>query len=188
MGFQVHDSQSIPVGSDVDPAVASGHSTPATTAIGAEIVTPHSPEEIVSRLTSLAKRGDLPGFAPGRGEVLFSVAAHGSPFDKRVIAVCFRDGGQTRLRFRTRLNRKSPLVMSLVTLITIWPGVWLTDSMLRTYFPGYDYATWMWYLPLSILPLPWAVRSVIRKTNRTTSESATQAIGTLAAAIDARPA
>ena len=39
----------------------------------------------------------------------------------------------------------------------------MTDSMIRTYFSGYDIATWKWYLPLTAPFVPWAMWSAIRK-------------------------
>ena len=43
----------------------------------------------------------------------------------------------------------------------------------------------MWYLPMSVGPIPWLWRRVMRQTNETAAESAREAADKIAAAIDA---
>ena len=134
--------------------------------VGREVPLPRlrtmlSPEEVLERASFASRRGRLAGFEPG-GAGLFSVAAFGQPFDRVLIVEAQRDGPATVLRFSTRLLRKWPALFIAVAVFTVWPGVWLTHSLLQTYFPGSLVANWpyWWYLPLSVLPLPWAAKSM----------------------------
>lgn len=144
-----------------------------------------SREDVVSRLETLSRRGKLPEFETGRGEVLFSVQAHGSPFDHRLEAFARPRGDVLHIELRLRMLPRLPLIFGLVTALTVWPGVWLTDSMLRTYFSWYDFRTWMWYLPLSILPLPWAIRGMLRRSREAALESARETVAIIVPALGA---
>lgn len=150
--------------------------------------TPLSPAAIVKRLDELARRGKLAGFhAGGSGgtggtggagateRVSFHVTDFGTPFetvlDARVRARAGpgSDGGTT-LEFSTRLKPLMPLVFLAVLVTTVWPGVWLTDSILRVYFPSYGsflsgrgWATWMWYLPLTVPFVPLSMWTAIKR-------------------------
>jgi len=134
--------------------------------------------EILTRAETLSRRGKLPGFARTPGG--FVATAFGEPFDFALHA----DVSNGRVRFGTSAKRLLPAIGLVVTALTVWPGVWLTDSLLRTYFPGYDYATWMWYLPLTIVPLPWAIRGLWRKSKAAAGASAHELIERLRAAMD----
>jgi len=119
--------------------------------------------EITSRLEGLAKRGKLAGYeSPVKGVpgALFAVAAFGHVFDYRLIAHSERDeAGRVTLRFTLVQLMRAPLIFALVLILTVWPGVWLTDSMLTSYFSWYTVETWKWYLPLTVLPIPFMWRS-----------------------------
>jgi hypothetical protein len=39
-------------------------------------------------------------------------------------------------------------------VLTFFPGLYLTDSMLTTYFEWYRIETWWWYVPLGLLMIP----------------------------------
>lgn len=130
-----------------------------------DIRSPLPPEEAVARLERLAKRGGLPGFdrLPARaggacGETGFKALVFGAPFDRELIARAeAAEGGGCIIRGRARLRMKLPVMYAIIIALTIWPGVWLTDSMLRIYFSWYRIETWWWYLPLCALVIP-AVR------------------------------
>src|SRR5262245_24429089 len=147
---------------------------------GSVVITDVAPTEVVSRLDQLARRGKLPGFID-RGGGRFSVEAYGQPFDHELDAAATREGERTVIRFQLRRLRKTPLIYWLIVLLTIWPGVWLTDSMLHAYFSGYHIATWMWYLPVTILPLPWMWLRAVRRSHAMAQVSAGEAVKKIAA-------
>ncbi|MCH7961772.1 MAG: hypothetical protein IIC49_05510 [Planctomycetes bacterium] len=143
-----------------------------------------SADEILDRVGTLSQRGRLPGFAGGRDGVLFVAMAFGRPFDRTLEARAVAGTDGTELRFTSRLNRGLPWAFIALTAVSIWPGVWLTDSLLRTYFDWYRFATWMWYLPVSVVPLPWAVRAIVRRSETAAAESARELIERIRAAVD----
>ena len=148
-----------------------------------------TPEAIVEKLAFASRRGRLAGCHAGQGGGLFGVAAFGQPFDRVLIADAKKASGGTTLQFRMTLPMKWPSVFIAVTISTIWPGVWLTDSLLQTYFPSYPWwgvQTWMWYLPLPVLPLPWMIKSMWRKSEAMAHDSAHRAIRKIAAEIGGR--
>lgn len=116
-------------------------------------------EEIMRRLDGAARRGKLAGFHPHARPALFSVTAYGDTFDYRLIAT--RVGAELRFALQTPLRVLAIFWGSLA--ITIWPGMWLTDSMLTTYFSWYQIPTWTWYLPVTLLPVPWMLKTVFGK-------------------------
>ncbi|MBL0928213.1 MAG: hypothetical protein IBJ11_11280 [Phycisphaerales bacterium] len=118
-------------------------------------------EEVLSRLESMAKRGKLPGFER-RAADAFRVAQFGIIYD-RVLDVRIEPGdrGGSRIRFTSTLLRRSPAVVVIVMLLTLYPGVWLTHSMLGLYFNWYPSAFWVtaaWYIPLTLLAVPVLIR------------------------------
>lgn len=155
---------------------------------------PLAAEEIVRRLDEAARRGKLPGFAaaaPG-GEALFTLTDFGSPFESVLVAAPATEGDSTRLRFSIRLKPTMPVVFAIMLVITIWPGVWLTDSLLRTYSSWYmslpDWATYAWYLPLTVPFCPPAMLAALRRSRASAAAEAQELIDKLAAIIGARPA
>lgn len=148
---------------------------------------PHPPEKVVELLETSARRGKLPGFERGTGGHLFKVSLFSEPFDHDLIArVAETDGGSTHLRFEVRLRGMMPIVTIVVVALTIWPGVWLTHSLLITYFETYrgwcesvPGLTYWWYLPLAIIPLPWAYRTIRRKVRQRLDESITKQIAAI---------
>lgn len=142
------------------------------------ISTSLSGDEVRSRLSTMSKRGKLPGFEPNEPGALCSVAAHGTPFDSKLLIRL--DGGD--LRFECEMNRLMPCVFALLLVVTIWPGLPLTSTFL-TSFDWYNsimssigIQTWHWYLPLTILPAPFAFRSALMKSKRSALESALEAV------------
>lgn len=148
---------------------------------------PHPPEKVVELLETAAKRGRLPGFERGTGGRLFTVSLFSEPFDHDLIAwVAETNGGGTRLRFEVRLRRMMPIVTIVVVALTIWPGVWLTHSLLVTYsetYRGWCEAvpglTYWWYLPMAIVPLPWAYASIRRKVRTRLDESISKQVAAI---------
>lgn len=153
------------------------------------IDSPLAVEEVLSRLGALAKRGKLAGFARSASPDLFEVSAFGPPFDYRLIAAAERAPSGTRLRFRIALMKKLPIIFALVVIVSIWPGVWLTDSMLRTYFSWYTMSFWgtcAWYMPLTVLPLPWMWKKMVVGSRAAANADARELIGKIAGAIEGR--
>lgn len=157
--------------------------------------TPLSVDAAVKRLDALSRQGKLAGFQSGSGGggsvggVVFRTEAFAEPFDRELLAsVQQADANGATFEFRLRLLPKMPLIFAVVIVLSIWPGVWLTDSMLRTYFSWYTIETWWWYLPLTILPLLWYVPSVWKKSKRMAHESALEVIAKMAKELGAKDA
>lgn len=144
--------------------------------------TPLAPAEVLARLDALARSGKLAGYRERDGG--FRVDAFASPFEK-VLDATITPGPPSRIAFNLRLVRKLPFAFWIITLLTIWPGVWVTDSMLRLYFDAYRIETWWWYLPLTILPIPWMWRTARRKSDAGAAAAAAEVISAIAAAVDA---
>lgn len=141
---------------------------PAGAAAPPPLETPLEPVQIVRALEQAARRGHLPGLitAPGAapGGPLFSVQDFGAPFESIMSATAHAaPGGGTRLQWSMRLKRRLPAVFLIVLISTVWPGWWLTDSLLRTYFTAYDYTTWMWYVPLTAPFVPFAMWTAVKR-------------------------
>tara|TARA_R110000782_G_scaffold57258_1_gene119505 strand:+ start:10666 stop:11181 length:516 start_codon:yes stop_codon:yes gene_type:complete len=139
-----------------------------------------SREEVVSRLEQLSKRGKLPGFERGGGGSDgpdASFAAHGTPFEGRVgVRV-----GPDRVRFALQMPRKWAVIFGVVLALTVWPGLPITDGFMHG-FVWYErltsgwFDTWVWYLPLTIIPAPFAVRTAVRRSRATAMEHATETV------------
>lgn len=154
-------------------------------------------DAVVARVRALSKRGKLPGFEAGGHGGLFSCAAHGSVMDKRLIALAdpAGAGAGTRLRWSLRLDRRIPVTLGVLLVVSVWPGLPITDSLLRTWFDWYarifapdrSVKTWMWYLPLTVLPAPWVWIALKRKTDVLTAAAAREAIEKIARAVESAP-
>lgn len=137
-----------------------------------------SEDEIRSGLRTLSKKGKLPGFETKEPGAICSVAAHGVPFDSKLL---LRLEGDT-VRFETRLLPMMPWVFGLMLVVAIWPGLPLTDSFLSSFdwylslMGSIGIDTWHWYLPLTVLPAPFAFRSAIRKSKLSAQGSALEQI------------
>ena len=139
--------------------------------------------EIARRAKRLSERGKLPGFHPNTPGGLFEAIAFGNPFDYRLIAS--HQPGQ--LNFHIKIKSKMPAIFWIVMALTIWPGVLFTDSLLNTWFGWYPNQTWItyaWYLPITIIPLPWLHRSIMAKTRAAALVHAHEQIATLAKALE----
>lgn len=144
--------------------------------------------EVVRRLEAAARKGKLPGFEPGSGNELFRVSDFGRPFESRLVAkVLESDASGSTLGFSVQMKPVMPAVFALILAITIWPGVWLTHSMLRAYFSGYDYQTWMWYLPLTVPFVPLALFSAWRKSTSTAADEAPKIVDRVSAQLNGQP-
>jgi hypothetical protein len=163
-----------------------GPGQPAGAAEIPSVVTPLTREQILDRLGNMSKRGKLPGFVRVgvSGPVLFRAEAFGEPFEGVLEARAEGDSATT-LRFAYRMLPKLPWIFGVVSLLTIWPGVILTDSLMKTYFPGFTASvpTSWWYLPLTVLPLPLMWRSWMRKSRTLGMASAQEQAAKIAAEL-----
>ncbi len=147
--------------------------------------------EILSRLNTVSRRGKLAGYV-ARGAAKIEVAAFGEPFDhdlRGVIEASSGVGGEgavggSEIRFSLHMRPKLPVIYVLLIAVSVWPGVWLTHSMLVTYFSWYTIQTWWWYIPLTVGPLFWMVPRMITKSRVAVRVSALEQIKKIGAAVD----
>lgn len=165
------------------------------------LIVPLDAEAILSRIDAASRRGRMPGFVARPPSGLFLVDAWGTPFDHDLVAVAEPAASGTRLSFSLRLRRRMPTIHAVILLLTIWPGVWLTDSMLKIWFNwyydltqkpalvwgGFEVFTYLWYIPLCVLPLPWFWRSIMRRSRRTAHASALETIAKIARELGVTP-
>jgi hypothetical protein len=132
------------------------------------------------RLAVAARRGRLAGFDDRTGPALFSVAAFGDSFDYRLLATAAPANSGCDLTFSLSIVPKAPLIFGLVAVLTVWPGGWLTESMLSTYSTWYaglpSWVTYAWYMPLTVVPLPWMWRKMHRKSRTAALDHAREQI------------
>jgi len=154
-----------------------------------------SAEQICGALERLSKKGELPGFVAGGDGGLFSVDAQGTPFDRRFVCDAGESDGSTHLAWRLETPRKWIVGIWAVLVLTVWPGLPITDSLLQTYFPGsYGvwtsgwFKTWMWYLPMTVLPIPWFWKSTMAKVRSSTLAHAIETREKIRVAIGASDA
>jgi hypothetical protein len=146
----------------------------APTAALPSLLVSHDVQQVGTKLDALSKRGKLPDFRrEGSG---FRLSAYGNQMDMTLLGqVTARDGG-SEIRFALERQWKLIWVYAAITVLTVWPGMALTDSMLSTYFSGYDFATWKWYVPLVVVPTPIFAWFEIRKSERMAKVSAIELI------------
>jgi len=143
---------------DNQTADSSG-ATPAQRRPLPSLTCPVAPDEVQKRLHARAARGKLAGYERVSASE-FRIAAFGAPYDKRLIGRITPDPGQnagSRVDFEVVWLKKLPAIMAVVVVLMFWPGVWLTDSLIKTYFTSYPQNGWLtaaWYLPLCALALP----------------------------------
>ena len=136
-----------------------------------------TPELVREKLTFASKRGRMAGFDGSPAEGLFTVAAHGHPFDGQLIG----DMAEGRLSFRVKMLRKMPAIFAIVLVLTVYPGEYFMDQLIPGQWGWIN--TWWWYGPITVLPLPWMWRSLMRKSWAAIDASAHEAIGKIAAEI-----
>ncbi len=86
------------------------------------------------------------------------------------------------MSFRLKALRKLPIIFAIVLLATIWPGVYFMDALIPGEW-GWIPTSW-WYLPITIIPMPWAWRNMQRRSTKAVAESAHAAIEKIAKEID----
>jgi hypothetical protein len=142
------------------------------------IATQLGSEEIKGRLLKLSKRGKLAGYEPSCPNGLAAVAAHGAPFDSKLV-LHHRDG---EVSFELKMIALMPQLFVALLIVTIWPGLPLTEVFLDSFVWYTDFVaktgieTWHWYLPLTVLPAPFAFKGAIKKSKSSAYESAIETI------------
>lgn len=134
-------------------------------------------DQVYARLLKLSKQGKLAGFRHEKGAADAVVDAHGNPFDSDLLV---HHAGSS-LEFEVKMRAKLPVVFAILLVLTVWPGLPLTDSFLLT-FGWYErlvsgwLETWMWYLPMTVLPIPFVWRTSMMKSTRSAHEHALETI------------
>ncbi|MCK6476438.1 MAG: hypothetical protein L6Q35_06370 [Phycisphaerales bacterium] len=148
------------------------------------LTTAKTPDEVVAIVRALAQQGKAPGFEVRPGG--FHLRAFGDPFDHRLEATVEGRHG-SRISLAMRLVPKLPLIFLVVAILTVQPGMWLTDSMLKTYSTWYasHVQTWWWYVPLVILPMPFMGWRMWKKSKVAAADHARELVERLAASLGA---
>ncbi|MCE2967908.1 MAG: hypothetical protein ACK5WB_06280 [Phycisphaerales bacterium] len=157
---------------------------------------PLSRDEIISRVKAAAMRGRIEGFegTASSGQLRsadFRVEAFGTPFDGELGGFITADASSapgSTVRFATRMLPRLPIVFLIILILTVWPGVILTEKIIADYFPAgwYKYTVY-WYYPLSVPTVPWAMWVSLRRSRVSIAESARRAIDQIAKEIQGQP-
>jgi hypothetical protein len=133
----------------------------------------------------IARGCDGDGRPPGGA--LFRVAAFGNPIDADLDARPRPVNGLVMLDFALTIPRRLPVTLAVSLVLTVWPGVYFTDQLMIQFLPTWRAAipTWWWYLPVSIVPIPWVWRRVMRRARDTTMTSAREMIDKIAGELGA---
>jgi hypothetical protein len=134
----------------VGAGVGSGDADP----VARVVVTGLAPRAVMERLSKRAKMGKLAGFAAEPGGMSFTILVSGGIYDHVLRGRVAAEGTGSRLTFELEILKKMPIAAVAVVVLTFFPGLYLTDSMLTTYFEWYRIETWWWYVPLGLLMIP----------------------------------
>lgn len=177
---------------------------PAALAALPTVHTKLSPAEVAARLQTASKRGRMPGFVAGQGRssqglsggqgpadphgrLLCTLDAFGMPFDG-VLELRARSAvspGGSVLRGEAKLKPTMPWVFAVMLLLSIWPGVVLTESLVATFIPGDFWKwTWWWYLPLTVPTSPWVMWVAVKKSRVCIKASAVESLQKVAAEVE----
>ncbi|MGH7243505.1 MAG: hypothetical protein ACREJD_08830 [Phycisphaerales bacterium] len=148
------------------------------------ILTPLAAGKISEKLLQMSQRGKLPGFAATPGG--FGALAYGWVYDFDLTGTFGGTDGATRIGFALKVKPKMPWIIAVTLALSVFPGVWITDSMLSIYFDWYPKEFWktcVWYLPMSIIPIPWVWKSAMNRSRAAAEESGRELIGRIAAEL-----
>jgi hypothetical protein len=153
------------------------------------LITKKPAADLQTALALRAKQGKLPGYTR-LSDRAFELEAFGSLYDRTLTATIISDTADkdehTEIWFEGRLKRMMPIAVIAVLIFTIWPGVWLTDSLLGVWFNWYRLNIWWtsaWYIPLTLLAIP-AFWAHFKKSEKASWEHARETIGKLARIAD----
>lgn len=169
------------------PQIANKHTTAreAESTALPRVNAPVPPAQMATLLESAARRGKLAGYAPRR-DGGFEVTAFGEPFDHDLRGLVEPTPGGSIVRFSLHMRPKLPAFYVVLIAVSIWPGVWLTHSMLITYFSWYKIQTWWWYIPLTVVPLFWMVPRMIVRSRAAVRASALEQVEKIREAVGGR--
>lgn len=149
--------------------------------------TSFSPSEIREKLDAAARKGRMPGLNLDSKRGLLEIRDFGQPFESVLVAKLEERDTDQSIRFSTHIRPVFPTVFAIMLLISIWPGIYLVDSMLVHYFSWYSIPTWWWYLPLTVPTSPWMFWSALKKSRASAAEDARTLIAKVAAELHASP-
>jgi len=104
-------------------------------------------EEALGELERRARRGKLAGFAlENEG---FRCAAFGNPFDAELLGRFENESVEFSIRHKPMI----PVIVWIVLALAVWPGTWMTDSILTTYFSSYPWfiSSFWWQVIIAVL-------------------------------------
>ena len=99
------------------------------------VKSPLTPPDVLDRLVTASKRGRMPGFVRV-GTDSFAVDLFGVPWDRALVGMVTPDSTGSAVRFTRRDKRTMPYIWSAALVLTVWPGVVLTDALIP--------ASWGW--------------------------------------------
>ncbi|MFG0243711.1 MAG: hypothetical protein ACF8R9_13070 [Phycisphaerales bacterium JB054] len=154
--------------------------------------------EALKALERAGRRGRLPGFACLEGDA-FRLDCDSIPFEHEIVARVVSGektaAGGCRFAMSVRRKRLMPTIFAATLILTVWPGVWLTDSLIATYWSAYGHwtesmpwLTYAWYLPIAALPLPWVWKALVTKSASMARESARAQVDAVRSELNPDPA
>lgn len=144
-----------------------------------------SSEQVFERLLKLSKQGKLAGYEHQAGTSHATVDAHGNPFDSDLKI----QHADQAVEFELTMRKKLPVIFAVLLVVTVWPGLPLTESFMLT-MGWYErlvsgwFETWMWYLPMTVLPIPFVWRTSMMKSVRSAHEHAIETVEKVRSVID----
>lgn len=149
------------------------------------VVSPLGPAEAMEKLRLASKRGRMPGFEQRDGGS-FTVELFGTPWDRLLQGVIAAEGSGSKVSFVRKDKRLLPGVWLAALVLSVWPGVLLTDALIPASWGWIGTHVWAWYLPLTIIGNVWTWIWAVRKADATTRASAAESIPAIAAEISGR--
>ena len=146
---------------------------------------PLAPAEAIDRLATASKRGRMPGFIRQAPDS-FAVDLFGVPWDRALVGTVAADGAGSVIRFARRDKRTMPYSWAAALILSVWPGVVLTDALIPASWGWIGTHVYEWYLPLTIVCNIWTWIWAIRKVDATTRASATESIAAVATEVTGR--
>lgn len=149
------------------------------------IATGMNASAVFAALSKMSKRGKLAGFEYNGGPGAAIADAHGTPFDSDLV-IEYTKG---EVQFSLQLRKKMPGIFMALLLVSVWPGLPLTDSFMFNFewyerLMGESIQTWMWYLPLTVLPIPFVWKSALKKSKASAHTHAVETIEMIKGTLD----
>lgn len=147
------------------------------------IRTPLSPSQVLEKLSVASRRGRLAGFDRDTTTHSFTALLFSEPFDHTLTAKVDPDpAGGSIIRSTAVMLRRMPVIFAIVLVLTVWPGVWFTDQMIPGQWGWIP--TWWWYLPITVIPLPWVWIKLMKKSKTGAGISAHEVLTKVAAEVE----